>query len=91
MSIDGPMTPPTKPAARLAGVRIVSATARASNVASGIVAPPKRSFIVAVPVPMTSGSQIATRPTRAPARTIRATGGSGTRAHMGLACFRKFT
>ena len=91
MSMDGPMTPPTKPAPRLAGVRMVSATASTSRVASGMVAPPNRSFIVAVPVPRTSGSQIATRPTSAPATTIRPIGGSGTRAQSGFDRCRKVT
>ena len=68
----------------VAGVRSVSASARTSKVASGMVAPPNRSFIVAVPVPMTSGSQIATRPTSAPAMTIRPIGGSGTRPQIGF-------
>ena len=56
-----------------------------------MVAPPNRSFIVAVPVPRTSGSQIATRPTSAPATTIRPIGGSGTRAQSGFDRCRRVT
>src|SRR4029079_16655088 len=88
-SMDGPITPPTKPAPSAAGVRNVSATARTSSVASGMLAPPNRSFMVAVPVPRTWGSQIATRPTSAPATTIRPIGGSGTRDQSGLARVRE--
>ena len=43
------------------------------------------------PVPRTSGSQIATRPTSAPARTIRPIGGSGTRAQSGFDRCRRAT